>query len=36
MSLKWIAQQLGIGGWKYLSNLLGQEASDQTQPELGI
>ena len=36
MSLKWIAQQLGIGSWKYLSNLLGQGASDPTQPELGI
>jgi hypothetical protein len=36
MSLKWIAQQLGIGSWKYLSNLLGQRASDPTEPELGI
>ena len=34
--MKWIAQQLGIGSWKYLSNLLGQRASDPTEPELGI
>ena len=36
MSLKWIAQQLGIGSWKYLSNLLGQRAADPAQPDLGI
>ncbi len=26
MSLKWIARQMGIGSWKYLSNLLGRAA----------
>ena len=32
LSLKWIAQQLGVGSWKYVSNLLGQEAADPAQP----
>ncbi|HYG34762.1 MAG TPA: transposase [Clostridia bacterium] len=37
MSLSWIAQQLGIGSWKYLSNLLRQRPSDDSeQPTLGI
>jgi hypothetical protein len=36
LSLKWIAQQLGVGSWKYLSNLLGQETADPTQPELRL
>ena len=38
MSLKWIAQQLGISNWKYLSNLLNQDQSSPApgQTELGI
>jgi hypothetical protein len=38
MSLEWVAQQLGFGSWKYLSNLLGREhdRSRSEQPELGI
>ena len=31
MSLKWIAQQIGIGSWKYLSNLLCVPPSDSKQ-----
>src|SRR5439155_16488041 len=31
MSLKWIAQQIGIGSWKYLSNLLSAPPSDSKQ-----
>ncbi|PWU17326.1 MAG: transposase [Verrucomicrobia bacterium] len=34
MSLKWIAEQLGVGSWKYLSNLLGQPLPNRTQAEL--
>ncbi len=36
LSLKWIAQQLGVGSWKYLSSLLGQEGPNTTQAELGL
>ena len=36
LSLKWIAQQLGVGSWKYLSNLLGQESPQTAQAELGL
>jgi putative transposase len=36
LSLRWVAQQLGIGSWKYLSNLLGQEAPNPAQPELPL
>ncbi len=36
LSLKWIAQQLGVGSWKYLSNLLGQEGPNRAQAELGL
>jgi len=33
MDLKWIAEELGVGSWKYLSNLLSKEphASGTTQ-----
>jgi hypothetical protein len=34
LSLKWIAQQLGVGSWNYLSNLLGRQASNPAQPDL--
>ena len=37
MSLKWIAQRLGMGSWKYLSHLLSEEATaDSDQAELGL
>jgi hypothetical protein len=36
LSLKWVAEQLGVGSWKYLSNLLGQEAPKPGEPELGF
>jgi putative transposase len=36
MSLKWVAQQLGIGCWKYLSNLLAEERNDPTQRDLAL
>ncbi len=36
LSLKWIAQQLGVGSWKYLSNLLGQEGPKTVQAKLGL
>jgi hypothetical protein len=36
MSLKWLAQKLGISSWKYLSNLLARAAPNPAQPELGI
>ena len=36
LSLKWIAEQLGVGSWKYLSNLVGQEATKAAEPELGL
>ncbi len=36
MSLKWIAEHLGIGSWKYLSNLLPERWTDAGQPELGL
>jgi REP element-mobilizing transposase RayT len=36
LSLKWIAEQLGVGSWKYLSNLVGQEAPKPDEPELGV
>jgi hypothetical protein len=36
MNLKWIARQPGIGGWKYLSNLLAEEPSHPEQAALGI
>ena len=35
LSLKRIAQQLGVGSWKYLSNLLRQEAPDTAQRSSG-
>jgi hypothetical protein len=31
MNLRSIAQQLGVGSWKYLSNLLLEEQSDPQQ-----
>jgi hypothetical protein len=36
LSLKWIADRLGVASWKYLSNLLGQETPNPAQPELGL
>lgn len=36
MSLKWIAQELAVGSWKYLSNLLRAEPGSSNQPELGL
>jgi len=36
LSLKWIAQQLGVGSCKYLSNLLVQEEPNSAQAELGL
>jgi putative transposase len=36
MSLKWIAEQLGIGSWKYLSNLLSGRPTDRRQAKLGL
>ena len=36
LNLKWIAQQLGVGSWKYLSNVLGQEAMNTAQADLGL
>jgi hypothetical protein len=34
--LKWIAQQIGVGSWKYLSNLLNREPRASNQRELGL
>ena len=31
MSLKWIAEHLAAGSWKYLSNRLAEGADDTTQ-----
>ncbi len=36
MSLKWIAEQLGIGNWKYPSNLLSERPTNTAQAELGL
>jgi hypothetical protein len=36
VSLKWIARELGVGSWKYLSNLLLKEQTNAAQTELGI
>jgi hypothetical protein len=36
MSLKRIAGELGIGSWKYLSNLLSRSANASARPELGL
>lgn len=36
MSLKWIACQLGMGSWKYLSNLLSEEPRHSSQKELAL
>jgi len=36
LSLKWIAEQLRVGSWKCLSNLVGQEAAKPAEPELGL
>ena len=36
LSLRSIAQQLGVGSWKYLSNLLAQEAPSDAQQQLGL
>ena len=31
MSLKWVAQELGIGSWKYLSNMLSEQPANSRQ-----
>jgi putative transposase len=36
MDLKWIAHELGVGSWKYLSNLLNTEPRTTTQTELNL
>jgi hypothetical protein len=36
MNPRWIAQQPGVGSWKYLSNLLVEEQSDPQQPGLRL
>jgi hypothetical protein len=36
LSLKWIAHQLGVASWKYLSNLVGKEAPRPGELELGL
>ncbi len=36
MGLKWIAEELGIGSWKYLSNLLSKEPHASNQPEFNL
>ncbi len=34
--LKWIAQELAVGSWKYLSNLLNQEPHTSSQTEFAL
>jgi hypothetical protein len=36
MDLKWIAQELRIGSWKYLSNLLSREQEPSGQGALNL
>ena len=36
MSLKWIAEQLGIGSWKYLSNLHSKRRTNPRQAGFGL
>ena len=36
VDLKWIAQELGVGSWKYLSNLLSKDPQASTQPEFTL
>ena len=36
LSLKEVARQLGVGSWKYLSNLLAQEGPNAAQRELRL
>ena len=36
MDLKWIAQELGIGSWKCLSNLLNKVAQPSIRPEFNL
>ncbi|HWQ91383.1 MAG TPA: hypothetical protein VN673_06910 [Clostridia bacterium] len=36
MGLKWIADELGVGSWKYLSNLLNKEAHTLSQPKINL
>ena len=36
LSLKEVARQLGVGSWKYLSNLLEQEGPNPAQRELRL
>lgn len=36
MDLKWIARELGIGSWKYLSNLLNREMHTLNRAQLAL
>jgi hypothetical protein len=36
MDLKWIAEELGVGSWKYLSNLLNREPHTSSQEEFNL
>ena len=34
MDLKWISEHLGVGSWKYLSNLPNKESQPSNEQEL--
>lgn len=36
LELKWIAEELGVGSWKYLSNLLNQELNAASKAKLKL
>ena len=36
MDLKWIAEELAVGSWKYLSNLLNRESHTSNPPGLNL
>jgi len=36
MDLRWIAEELGVGSWKYLSNLLSKEPYTSNQREFKL
>jgi hypothetical protein len=36
MDLKWISENLGVGSWKYLSNLLNKESQTLNEQELDL
>jgi len=36
MDLKWIAEEVGVGSWKYLSNLLSKEPYTSNQREFKL